>query len=1062
MIRWFAKNDIVTNLLMFGILFVGFFIALPEMPVEINPVYNSKSVQASFYARGYKPADIERLIVIPLENNLRDIEGIEEVRVWVRSDKTFFDIRATDDADLLTLKNEVQDAVNNLTTLPSDANIPNVFIPDQNKRKEVISIMLSGNLTNEELIKAARRVRDELITKGIGYLQIQGIKNRNLFIEPTLASLDTHDISLSDISNAIAEHSVELSAGTIGSAGRGFIATTNSQATTIADFARIPIKTINGADLTIGDVATISDTADQESKIVMLNDKPCIRIEAMRLQDESALEVANLVNDYIKTSKNKFPEGIELSTWDDESVSLRDRIDILKDNLIQGILLVIIVLALFLRPSIAFFVVAGIPISFAGGLLIMHLMGVSINMWTLFGFIIVLGIIVDDAIVTAENIHSHLERQTNKLDAVVEGTKEVTTPVTFGVLTTMAAFVPLMYLNGPLGNISKQIPLVIIPVLFFSLIESKLILPGHLKHQYNYLNKVNPFPFIHRYVNKVLNFLISKIYQPTIRFCLHFRHAVVIAASVVLVITLSYLTGPNFKRTNMPVVDKNMIYAEIEMPADTEMQTTHEKVQFIASLRDQLALDFPDGNTGKSLIGNVFHSTGGHTYSRQVEPNKGVLYLDITPPSLRAKDEQTDANNTYVTNDEIADRWRELIGEIKGAKSVRVRGLHEKSRAFDNEKPIEIEIRGDNEENKKIVTEEITKWIDDQYWGTNAYNNLSTPGKQVDFRVNEYGKLAGLTERSLSRQIREKIVGIEAQKFQQGEDEVKVFVKLPRTESTNAQSIKEIMIQTKDGFSTLNSVATMTESEINPAFMRIDNSRIFRVFASTTNEEKSRLDVHLTPLTAKLNELGNQYPGTSWRYTGEIARNAESEKLIKIGGSALMLVIFTLLAIPFKSVIQPFFIMIAVPLGVVGAILGHYHMGVTVSYLSLFGVLALSGVVVNDSLVIIDYINKNIDSKTPIKDVIMNAGIRRFRPIILTSLTTFAGLYPIMTETSPQSAFLKPMAISLGFGILYATVITLILIPCVYLVFEDIKVFLNWLFMRKPKSATIDSAETNP
>lgn len=1046
MIRWFAKNDIVANILMLAVIVAGFFIALPQMAVEINPVYKKKSVYVSLYARGYTPEDMEKLIAIPLESSINNIDGVKKITLYANYSSVFLNVEGDDSANISDLKNEVQAAVNNLSTLPSDVDPPKVFIPDESKRKEVTSLIITGDLPSEELIKVARQVRDDLLSKGTSFINIQGIRNRRIFIEPELEALNTHGLTLTEISSAISNNSIELTAGRIGSSARGFVASAKNQAITVNDFTNIPIKASSGTDLRIGDVAKVIDSADEESKIIMLNEKPCIRVEVMRLGDESALKVADIVSGYAKQAEVKFPEGIKLHIWDDTSIALRSRIEILKDNLIQGAVLVIIVLTLFLRPSLAFFVVIGVPISFAGGLLLMYLMGVTINMWTLFGFIIVLGIVVDDAIVTAENIHTHLEKNTNRLDAVVNGTKEVATPVTFGVLTTIVAFIPLMFLSGPLGNIASQIPLVIIPVLIFSLIESKFILPGHLKHNHNIIGKLNPFPIIHKGVQYVLNAIVEYIYKPILTFCLAYRHAVILASIAVLLSTFSYINSDHFKMSKSPKINKNVILASLEMKSDAELLETHEKVLDIVNAAYQLAKEFPDGKTGKSLVGNVYHSTGGKSHKYQVSPNKGFVYLEVTPPILRDK-ETKDAD--FITNQTIATRWQELIGEVEGAENVDVKGLIQKSRAFSEEQQIEIEIRGNNEEAKTAVTEEMKLWLKEQEWCQFANHNIGRPSKQMNFKINENGIAAGLTDRSLATQVRQLLLGIRAQKFYQGEDQVQVDVRLPESIRENPHALNKLRIKTADGYSSFRSLADIEETEIRPRILRVDRSRIFKITARTTPNEDEKLDQHIKTITTKLNELAQSQAGVTWRFTGQIARDAETEKRMYIGGISLCFVIFALLAIPFKSIVQPFFVIFAVPLGIAGALLGHYHLGVTISYLSIFGLLALCGVVVNDSLVIVDYINKKKTQYSDIKETVLMSGVRRFRPILLTSLTTFVGLYPIMMETSPQAAFLRPMAISLGFGILYATLITLIVIPCLYLVFEDIKKALKWYIGKK-------------
>ncbi len=1046
MIRWFAKNDIATNLIMIGILFVGFFIALPKMPVEINPSYAMRMVYIDFRVPGATPEDVERLIIIPVENKLNSISGIKDIDAMAYYSRAKIYVHATDTVNLADLKNDIESSIARLPSLPPDTDKPRVSIPDPNKWHEVISVMVSGDLTARELLAAGRQVRDDLMaTPGISSIDLQGNNLRRIYIEPSIEALRTHKITLSDISKAVRENSVDLTAGRISSSSSGVQVSAKNQAISQRDFEDITIKVVNDAELKIRDIAVVKDSFDDEKKIFLFNGRPCIRVEVLRLKHESALTVAHKVHQYVEKARDRFPEGIELSIWDDESISLRSRIHILQENLIQGAVLVLIVLAVFLRPSLAFFVVLGVPISFAGGLILMHLMGVSINMWTLFGFIIVLGIVVDDAIVTAENVHSKLMLGGNRLDAVVAGTQEVATPVTFGVITTIVAFIPLMFLEGYIGNIAKQIPLVVIPVLLFSLFESKFILPGHLKHNYNFLGSANPFRYIQRGVNHVLDLFITYFYSPIIKFCVSFRYTVVIAFIVTLVCTFAYVTSDHFKYEKIPKIERYIISAQLEMPPETELQVTHEKLLKITQSVEQLRAEFMDGETGKSLIGHLFTSTGGRNWGG-MSPSRGYIYLAVTPPSRR---DPNTKNEDMITNQVIANRWAEIVGEVEGANKFFISGMQRISRSLRDSAPIEIELRGANEENKAIVADQIKEWIEQQEWANYATFDKGKKSRQLNLKVNANGAAAGLTDASLARQVRSQLLGETAQRFQFGEDEIRVQVRLPDEERESTHALNLIRIKTRNGESSLRSVATFEETFGEPSIERNNRTRILHLRAATTTEAKTSTNMHVKSIATKLDELCTSNHGVSWRYIGEIAKAKETEKRMLISGATLLFTLFALLAIPFKSLIQPIFVLIAVPLGIVGALLGHMHMDATVSYLSLFGILALSGVVVNDSLVIVDFINRKRLEGGDVKQAIIDSGIKRFRPIMLTSITTFAGLYPIMNETAIEATFLKPMAISLGFGILYATLITLILIPCAYMVSEDVKRGFKWFFTGK-------------
>lgn len=1050
MLRWFAKNDIATNLIMIGILFVGFFICLPSMPVEINPTHKYQEVRIDFRVKGMTPEDVERKICLPVENKLRFLKDIESIYGKASYSRAWFSIKATDTANLKELKNEIEDLVSNISTLPSEAEKPYIYIPDPNQWYPVMSVVITGELNDRQLLGVGRQVRDQLSsTPGVSYTTLRGDGIRKFYIEPKLETLRTHDITLNDISKAIRDNSIDLTAGRISSSSRGIQVTAKNQAFSVLDFSNINIKSNNGSELKIGSIAHIRDSFDDQRKIFTYDGKPCARVEVLRLQHENALSVAEEVYKYVEKTRNTLPDGINLHVVDDFTVSLRSRISILKENLMQGAILVFIVLALFLRPSLAFFVILGVPVSFAGGLILMNLLGVSINMWTLFGFIIVLGIVVDDAIVTAESIHRRLETQNTRLDAVVAGTKDVATPVTFGILTTIVAFTPLLFFSGWMGTISRQIPLVIIPVLLFSLVESKFILPGHLKHNYTYLKSINPFPFIHKGVHYITQFAITQLYKPILRFAVAFRHAVILLFIGLMLTTLSYLSSDHFKYNTVPSVDRYTIVAKITMPSETKLEETKKETQKVIEMIDQLRSEFPDGKTGKSLLGSYFSSVGGG-YWGSFKSGTSYTMIAVTPPSQRDPDTKPE---DMVSNAEIAKRWRELIGEkMHRTANLSVFGDENKSRHFADHASIEFEIRGQNEIEKKAIADEMETWLKQQEWASYSYTNRQSPSKQLNFETNENGVAAGLTNTSLARQVRMQLYGETVQRFYFGDNEVHVSVRLPDEERESTHALNTLRVKTKNGESSLKSVANLVETSSIPSIERYQGSRITKVYTGVKEEWKSSQKQHVRAIENKLDELLEVYPSTSWQWAGYVRDNKKTERFFQVGGVALFFVLFALLAIPFKSVIQPIFVLLAIPLGVIGALLGHYFMDVTVSYLSLFGILALSGVVVNDSLVMVDFINQKHRNGEPLLQSVLESGAKRFRPILLTSITTFAGLYPIMTEKSIEAKFLIPMAVSLGFGILFATLITLILIPCAYMVSEDLKKCFGWFFTNKWKS----------
>ncbi|MEM7011117.1 MAG: efflux RND transporter permease subunit [Verrucomicrobiota bacterium] len=473
MIRWFARNDIAANFLLVGILLAGIYTALYRVPLKVSPSHEYGGVMVSMNYRGGTAKDVEKSVIIPIEEALEDLPAIRRMRTHASRGRGFVWMELSPYADEQEVLEEVKARVDRITTFPSETEKPQVRIPDSDSYREIITIAVTGNLTETELLRAAERVRDDLVEMGgISQAEVKGERPFEIAIEANQDQLRSYGISFQDISEAITRFSVDMPAGTIQSASGNLTVRTLGQAYTADDYADIPIRAANGADVTIGEVAKVNDGFEEGLQLVRFNGEPAMMVEVMRHDQENAIEISDKVRAYATTASERLPPGISLYAWDDESISIRGRLGTLSTSLLQGCLLVFILLALFLRPSVAFWVVIGIPVSFAGGILFMPVFGISANVMSVFGYIIVVGLVVDDAIVTSENIYSKLKTGMDPLEASVIGTKEVTTPVTFGVITTVVAFLPLLYFEGHWGTYARQIPPVVAPVLLFSLIES--------------------------------------------------------------------------------------------------------------------------------------------------------------------------------------------------------------------------------------------------------------------------------------------------------------------------------------------------------------------------------------------------------------------------------------------------------------------------------------------------------------------------------------------------------------------------------------------------------------
>ncbi|MFC5051884.1 efflux RND transporter permease subunit [Rubritalea spongiae] len=1028
MIRWFAKNHVAANILMLAILLFGGYTAYFNLPVEIEPSIEYPQVHVRVPLRGGSPKDVEQKIVLPVESAMADISEIDEIFSEADRNNASFRMQIDRSADIDKVKNEISARIERISTFPSESEKPTIFVPNSANWLEVISVAVYGDLSNSDLLSAAKKVRDDLTSiDGISKVEIKGQRSKKILIEAKPEILNSYNLSLTTLTQKIREASIDLSAGSVNNNGERILIRSSSQAYEAEQFSELVISRENGSELRLKDVATVRDSLAEDEKVLRYNGQNAILIEILRLDGENSLKIANSVHDYVAQAKERFPEGVNLATWDDDSISLKGRLNTLMVNLLQGGILVLIFLGLFLRPQIAFWVVAGIPISFAGGIIAMHYLGVSANNMSLFGFILVLGIVVDDAIVTGENIYSRIrDGKLSSLDAAVIGTQEVATPVTFGMITTIAAFVPLMFIEGHLGEMARQIPLVVIPVLLFSLVESKFILPAHLKHLKTNRKNAGWLVRTQRYIADGLEKFIQRVYKPILDFSLRHRYSTISLFVASLLLTIGwYVKTDNFNPA--PSTDRYFIFATLDTVAGTSFEETDRRVQQVVDGLDSIRNDFTDSGTGESLIGNVVTSSGGKPWHDRADPTEGYVLAEIVPPGQRT--------TPGPKNAEIAEAWQDAVGEMPGVRNFYIRGEQNNSRGQQSD-PIRVTVRSNNDEERVGFETELKEWLRSQENIRSAWSDRQREQRELDIQLNGAGREAGLTQGDLAQQVRNAFYGTQVQKFQTADEELEVMLTLPEEQRESLHTLDTLRVSLPNGqLASISQLATVSEGVSPRRIKRKEGARFTEVAAVAKTDYKiTKLEPELT---AYLNKLALDYPSVHWNYEGELAEYKKGNKRIIALAVILTFTLYSLLAIPFKSFLQPFFVMLAVPFGVIGAYWGHIILDIDVSYLSFFGMLALAGVVVNDSLVIVDFINKKVEEGMPLKQAIAESGIRRFRPIMLTSLTTFAGLMPIIFESSIQAQFLIPMAVSLGFGILFATVITLFLIPCAYAVSSD-------------------------
>lgn len=1056
MIRWFAKNDIAANFLLFGILAWGAWSAVEKVALEVKPAFERQQIRINVEYRGGSPADTEKAVILPIEAALEGLSGVESVESRAGSGNARVTVYSESKAGLDSLLEEVKSRVDRINSFPPETEPPVVRIPDTSRWFDVIKIAVKGDMGDEDLLRAARTVRDDLIAmQGISQASVLGNSPPEISIEADPQRLRDFGLTFADLSSAIQRSSVDLPAGRIQTDEGALTIRSKGQAYTREDFENIVIRNRSGSEVTVGTVATVSDGFEEAKKIMYFNGERCLLVEVLRLGDENALDIAAKVKEYVASGSQRFPEGISLAVWDDSSEELEGRLGTLMTSMLQGGLLVLIVLGLFLRPMLAVWVLIGIPVAFAGGFIMMPFFGITANVMSIFGFIIVIGLVVDDAIVTAENVYFKLRSGMDPLDAATEGTAEVATPVTFGVITTIVAFVPLMFFDGFYGSFTRQIPPIVAAVLIFSLIETKFALPCHLKHVKVNRKGLNGLERFQKRIAGSLERFVEKVYEPTLRAATHHRYITLSLFLAAGMASLGYFSSGKMGFVNMPSIDRNRIFAMVKMPRETKVEETEERTRYVAAAVAQLKKEFIDPGTGKSVITDVLTTSGGWSGGNNIDPETGFVVIGITDPGKRSE--------PGPKNSEIAARWTELVGEMTDVRSFFVSGDQGNRRGGEDElESLRVEIRGPDGDDKDEVIREVEELLESYEGIAGAWSNSGGVNDELLITIRPEGEALGLTQRELSRQVRGAFFGEQAQRVRRDRDDIRVMVRLPLEQRESLATLETLRIRTPSGGEApFHTIATATFEKARSRIERIDGAQVAGVVAKPVDGTIDVVAISRT-LAPELDALTNRHRDLSWRYTGYVADHEETKKRTIYGGLALFFVLYALLAIPFRSLYQPFFVMLAVPFGAIGALFGHIVLGITPSYLSIFGILALAGVVVNDSLVMVDFINKKVRAGEDLRTAVIESGTRRFRPIFLTSITTFVGLLPLLFDRSLQAQFLIPMATSLAFGILFATAITLYLIPSAYVVAEEIRELLGkaWIWWRYPNGRPEAVAKT--
>ncbi len=1057
-LAWFAGHHVAANLLMVGILVAG-ALSLFQTKLEVFPEFDTDTINIQVPYRGATPAEAEEGVCIRVEEAIASIEGIKRLRSAAMEGLGTVTVELYENADDQEVLDDIKAAVDRIETFPEETEKPVVAMADT--RRRVITVAIHGDASEKTLKTLAEHIRDDLTAgDGISQVEVSGVRNYEISIEISEESLRRYGLSFQQVANAVRLSSLDLPGGAVKTAGGEILLRTKGQKYHGEEFENITVMTkSDGTRLLLKDVATIIDGFEESDTASRFDGEPAALIQVYRVGDEGALQIARITKDYLEKIAPTLPAGISVSTWDDDSIVLRQRIGLLLRNARLGLVLVFLCLALFLNLRLALWTTMGIPISFLGGLWLAPHFDVSINMVSLFAFIISLGIVVDDAIVVGENIYSYLEKGMRPIEAAIKGVREMAVPVTFAIITTIAAFAPLLYVAGMMGKVMRQIPIVVIAVLAMSLVEALIILPAHLSTRGRRWPRIvsgltSAFERVQLKAQRHLESFVNGPYLRLLNLTLEWRYATIATALATLLMVVGLVASGYLKFSLMPKVDADNMVASLTMPQGTPVEVTERILSRIEKAAYEVAAQFetqdPQNNQKllrhTSLTVGERPSAGGHgptakTSIGGTSSNIGEVNVELLGSDVRT-----------VSSNHLVNLWREAVGEVPGAVS-----LIYQSSLFSGGDAISVQLAHRSFPTLLKAVESLEQAVA-EYPGVKDVDNSFLVGKkELKLALTTEGRTLGLTLSDLGRQVRAGFYGEEAQRIQRGRDDVRVMVRYPESERRSLADIENMRIRLPSGaeapFST---VAQVTEGRGYATIDRVDRRRVVTVTADVDADVGNANDINRELRTTILPGLVRDFPGLVFDFEGEQRNQQESLGSLKTNFLVAQLAIFALLAIPFRSYLQPLIVMSAIPFGLVGAILGHVIMGYDLSLLSLFGMVALTGVVVNDSLIMVDLVNRERARGIQLDQAIRDAGTRRFRPIMLTTATTFLGLTPMILETSLQAKFLIPMAISLAFGIVFATAITLILVPNLYRILEDFRALVG---LREHEGARIEEEE---
>ncbi|MGV2930924.1 efflux RND transporter permease subunit [Vreelandella venusta] len=1011
-LAWMVDHGVAPNLMM--VLFiVGGLMASLAIKKDVFPEFETEIIQVSISYPGATPEDVEQSLLLPVEAAIADVEGIDELTASAGEGSGVVSATLIDGVDVMRAYQDIQQAVNAITTLPNAADPPRFTL--SGRSRSVVSLQVYGSVGLAALHDAAEDVRAELqATSGISRAELSGNREREIQVLLDEEAIERFGLDHQQLASRIAEEALDLASGQLTTAEGEWLIRYQGRRNSADEFAALPIlTTAQGSPVVLGDIARVSEGFAETDREEFYNGEQGLSVDIYQIGDQTPTSISKAVYGELERLRENLPNGIRLDVSRDSSEIYEDRLNLLLKNAWMGLALVLILMALFLEARLAFWVTLGIPTAFLGAMLFLPWIGVSLNMMSMFAFIIALGIVVDDAIMVGENIYSYREQGYSLRDAAVKGAQEIATPLTFAILSNIVAFLPLLFLPGFLGLIFATVPVVVITVFLISLVEALFILPAHLAHASKPRKTPawqRPIEAIRLRMQKGLHHFTYQQFEPFLQRALSQRLLTVSLGVALLCVALAWAMSGRLGFSLMPRVESDQVQASVTLPIGSNISVSRELSQQLLNAAEQLSereatLSF--SSTRSSLDGE----------SLQVRLDIARESLDAWPPSR------------------IAQEWRDLTGDLVGAQSVR---FESDFGGPGSGAALSLRLSHPNTQVLEAAAAQLAEQLA-EYGLTDIDSGLGDGKPQLEMRLSAEGRALGLTGSDLAQALRGPLQGATAVEQFIGRREVSVEVRLPEQDRDSLNELYRLPIRTPDGLSVpLSRVADITLSQASSSLQRIDGRRIITVTADSEGDQA------INQVLATLQEdvfptLSNTWAGLEVSMGGRQQDTADNLATLRNAMWLMLAALYALLAIPFRSYFQPLLVLAAIPFGIVGAVAGHMLMGFGLSIISLLGMLALSGVVINDALVLIDYANRKRREGMDAREAIVAAATRRLRPIMMTTLTTFLGLAPMILETSRQARFMIPMAISLGFGMLFATVILLLVVPCLYLGLENLR-----------------------